>query len=326
MLAKFATKAEMSVEDILRVPSAQLAAAAEELALSALEIAKLLAEVEGARPNKADPAAVIAEEAQLTRLRTREPWRLDLDNAAEERLDVAKQTQAEQQALFLSLAKAKGLTGDDVMAMTYALYGNREAMGFYAHVIMRKTGLARVKAHNMYVASARPDAASFQHADGALLVHLPVPLFPPTAEFAGLTATLLREYSLWLESAGIPRGGEGSARGFTSALYATRRATVEGGGTLPVVPSTDGQGWVVDVTPVEEAFHSVFTTLNALATEVASGKAEAKGLVAKAKEQLSKTRHLFRTKTAPHTRGGRGGRGRGAHGRGRPFGGEAECE
>ncbi len=33
--------------DILRVPSAQLAAAAEELAFSALEIAKLLAETDG---------------------------------------------------------------------------------------------------------------------------------------------------------------------------------------------------------------------------------------------------------------------------------------
>jgi hypothetical protein len=257
LTARFVAGSAMTPEAVARVPTQQLAAAASELGFSALDIARFLAEVEEERmktPAK-DAAAVIAEEAVLTRLRAREPWRAAIENAAAERADVELQKQAEQRELFLALCKAHALSSDDVLALTYILYGDAASLKFYAHVLMRKSGMARITAHNYFVASQRPDADAFSHADGALLATLPLPLFPPVAEFAAQSATLLREYTIWLaQHGGTPVEGGAPQMPFASSLFAKAAHGIDslhptGAGMIPVL--NQGGELVADTTTIE---------------------------------------------------------------------------
>ncbi len=325
----------MALSSILTVPVANLSAAALELAFSNLETAKLLAEIESVRPRSTtqDAGSVLAEEAKLKRLRDREPWQTAIENAAAERTDISLQTQLEQRELFVALAKAHALTPEDTMALTYSLYGSAETAKIYAHLVMRKTGLARIVAHNFFVASQRTDAQAFGHAEGALLLTLPLPLFPPMPEFAAQTATLLREYSLWYtqHGGGSPQvaSGGGSPQ-FHSTQYARGSHTGDayGGGTLAL--QQDGQGaWVVDTTPIEHAFDALWQQVQGLKEETAKlavikhtteAKTIADAIVARlssVSEGLGKARGAARF--AATGRGGRPGRGRGRGGRSAGF-------
>ncbi len=75
----------MTKDEVYLVPTAQLASAALELNFTALETAKLVAEIELARPSTKDATQLLAEQQERADLRQRESWRLAVEHQKEER-------------------------------------------------------------------------------------------------------------------------------------------------------------------------------------------------------------------------------------------------
>ena len=150
--------------------------------------------------------------------------------------------------------------------------------------------------------------------NGARLAALTTPLFPPIKEFAGLNNRLL------LDNGEVAAGGK---VGKPSPLYRLP-ATVEAGGTLPVVQDQTGT-FCIDTTPIEAAFDELFSTVRQLAEEIQQGKEKelaekCKPHIQTMRNTLSSTRATIRTATGVRNthrggyRGGRGGRGGGRGG------------
>ena len=135
-----------------------------------------------------------------------------------------------RQALFLDLAKAKMLTQDQVMVMTYTLYGTSEDQGFFMSMQLRMSGQELIRAHNFFVASGREKG--FLSSYGDLLVSMPWPLFPPGKEFSALNQQLLVEASSLL-------GGGGR----TCSLF--KDSLLGGGYSVPVQDCQGPQPFVV---------------------------------------------------------------------------------
>ncbi len=332
-LQRFADAAGMTREEIWSVPSTQLAAAAVELGFSALDTAKLIAEIERERPRPAvtkDSTQLLVDQQERIDSRLRDPWRSMCEHMEKEREAVLAAPTLQLPDTFLSLAKGKALLPDETMVCGYVLYGKPAALRYFAHLMLHKQGAERIRSHNFHAASLLEDSESFLLTYGAALLTLPVPLLPPAPPFAPLNIQLMREYHVWLEQhQNHPRGG-GAQRTFVPSIYAAtsrsdgpegrRSGDPAGGGSLPVISDGNG-GWGVDVTQLEQAFDTVWHQLAAVTEAVkklheAKSTGEIKTLADAITARLEETKQGFGRARGATFRGrgtGRGGsRGRGA--------------
>ena len=332
-----ATKVAETVATALGVGTDTLADMPESLLLDAVKAedikvqAALFAFVAAVKERKGESRGstkLLADQFSRTDLRNREPWRLGVENAQAERDAMAKSTQLGQQKLFLELVKAKQVGAQDVMVATYLLYGKPEAQRFYAGVILAKPEAERVRAHNYFVAANVEDPESFIAQNGSILANLPVPLFPPVAECSAYNTALCREFKEYLQAGGGASGGGRNGRKFSTALQARGGggesvSETAGGSAFPVQQNAQGQ-WVVDVTPIEDAFRNVYAELNKLADDVKTIKdikelPRVNSQIETLRTKLGAARSTFRTATRSN------GRYRG-RGRGRARGGGSDPE
>ncbi len=309
----------MPQEDVLSLPVEVLteAAGGADVAMTPLEIARLVAEVLRIRGAQKDPTQQLVDQQERVDRRQREAYRLAVENAEKERAAVRKVAGGELQATFIALAKAKALSPQDVLTAGYALFASADAMQYQAHCILHKDAAERVRSHNLYVASAVPNSESFLLTYGALLLTLPVPLLPAAEPFGPLNIQLLREYQQWLSSS--PHAGGSGGPHFRPSVYSPVEDTgPQGGGALAVQP--DGQGgWAVDVTHIEQAFDACWSQLQRVTEDVQklqAGKlpAELKTIadaLATGMEQMRLGLGRARGATFRGRGRGRGGRGRG---------------
>jgi hypothetical protein len=178
-----------------------------------------------------------------------QPWRLMHEALRTERESWKTEGTSELARLFLSLAKRRMLTPADVMAGSHILFA--KDVDFYANLLARRpAGLQRVQAHNFMVADALGPA--FLIACGDILENLEFPLFPPAPEFMGLNQELL-------DKARAPSGGS-----TTSSFAATMYRHDPSGGEFFVPVAQHGNGYAVNLTPVEEAFKAMQQDVAAL--------------------------------------------------------------
>ena len=312
VLTRFLRESDMTLEKLRPVPLDSIAEAANSLGFKPIERLRLLAAIGTDRPK--DGASLLSEQQEKHDLRQRETFRLAAENAQAERAAVAKVSTEELQATFMALAKAKALTPTDVLQAGYALYANPPATHYYAHTLLHKDHAERVRQHNWYVASAVANSDAFLLAYGALIMTLPVPLFPASPCFQALNIQLLREYQAWLNTHGAHGAGHPQANTpFRTTVYAGDEPT--GGGTLAVQQQADGT-WGVDVTAVEQAFNACWEKLLRLSDEVkrlhtASSLSDAKTIAEAVLAKLEDAKHGFGRAKGVAMRGGRGnGRGR----------------
>jgi hypothetical protein len=180
-----------------------------------------------------------------------QPWRHGLA-AARIMLEKYRATTAvykQQQAV--EQAKAAMLSHDDVISLTYSLYGDDARRQIYAGLVLGKRGLDRITIHNWMVAMAIGEDYISEH--GEAISKLTTPLFPPAVEYAGLNQKLLLLASTPDHVAG---GGVESLYAEAPRRPATAKpAKKPQGGAVPfsVVPDGTG-GYAVDLQAVSDAF------------------------------------------------------------------------
>ena len=128
---------------------------------------------------------------------------------------------------------------------------------------------------------------------GEALLSLAYPLFPAGRSFAALNEKLLAEVQ-------TPAGA--GARGRKPSVIA-RSSEPTAAGTLPVVQTQEG--WGIDTTQIEQAFHEAFTMLTKLSEEMKQIKEErCKDKVRQIKQLVGNARQQFRMESG--TARGRG--------------------
>ena len=139
------------------------------------------------------------------------------------------------------------LQPDDVLVGFYTLFAKPEALRAFTENLLRKTKKERITAHNFLVLSHMRDPG-LERQFGPVVASLPVPLFPPLAEFGGLNLALLRE---WAEfSAGIAcTRGAGPSAPFLPSVYARPARTRPTGGEPFFEVQDLGGRAVVDMAP-----------------------------------------------------------------------------
>lgn len=175
------------------------------------------------RPN--DSAALAAHFARETAFKY-EPWRATREKYARF-IDSTTTSQApERRQAIIDMAKQHLLSADDVMYVTYSMFGDDRARAVFAATVMQKTGIERIRTHNWFVAQGYGEQWTTDN--GEAIERLTLPLFPALPEFRSLNAELLR--------AGVSGGGsdERGRRLFAAREELYRDPTV----TTPAVPAS----------------------------------------------------------------------------------------
>jgi hypothetical protein len=187
----------------------------------------------------------------------REPWRVTSDDHAQRLQTYAAQTLEFRQRTMLSRAKAKLLTRDDVMGMTFWLHGSEATRAVYCSIVLAIADQAeRIRHHNWFVAQAMGEEWLSQH--GKAVARLQEPLFPPVHGYEQLNAQLLNDASL----SGTVTGGSYflERKGAAPKAAPKKDGPVTGGATAqgghPMVPvHADPHGVpYVDLQNVSDAF------------------------------------------------------------------------
>jgi hypothetical protein len=266
----------------------------------------------GAPGVAAQPAPEDSNTGALVKLFTqqeqerRDPWRVNLKHYAAALARFEGHTVKHRQEEMLARAKNALITREDVMLLTFSLFGTGPTRDVYASIVLSVADLQdRVRHHNWYVAQSLGEQWVSQH--GAAVDKLTEPLFPPVPAFAALNAKLLTEAGQSTVSGGAARYLE------PSAAPKPGKKPAASGGAYPLQVVPDGQGGhVVDLQVVSDAY----SRLQAQVAELTKSNAEMRAQLA--------ARPAFGEKPASSDRGGRGrGGGRGA-GRGRGASGGAE--
>lgn len=195
-------------------------------------------------PPASAPTNVEGELARLLRQqeqRALDPWRIDAQRYEAEAAAYAAIGDEKTARMAVGLAKARRLSPADVMTLSYTVFGSPQALKFYSHVLMQKTGTDRVRAHNHFV--ARACGEEFLRQWGSKLASLAYPLFPAGDDaFNTLNIILLGEES---EVVG------GSSRRSAPSVFKPEPQP-EGAGYLAPVIDVDGHA-AVDLGPAESA-------------------------------------------------------------------------
>jgi len=304
----------MELADLSSADDTTLREALEDLGIRGLDKAAVLSKIrELPTARQKDNSGTLADYFRAERARLVEPWR----NAAEKADNIVKgikrQSIEEQKELFLDMAKNAMLTEQEVLFGQYLFYGDTADVHLLRGLLLAARGADRIRIHNFVVASAREE--SFLRMHGEALQGLAFPLFPAARVFAALNEKLLVEV--------VPCGGRApKAAGGTAkqrpSVYAAR-TDVDGGGALPVVPADNGS-WVVDTTPIENAFGEIFSTLNALGEEVRALKdaAHCQDRLSELRGRITEARNTIRRAAGSRGRAYQG-RGMQPDGRGRGF-------
>jgi hypothetical protein len=214
-------------------------------------------------------AAVLAEQIKQKDLLDHQQWRRERASCKMtaallfKTRDEAKIDADAQLIVSLCQSDDPAFTPEQVMALSAGCFSslNRE---HYATLVLRVRDPAeRVKLHNWLVAESYGEdwVASYGH-QVALLTW---PLFPNHSKFQALNAFLLA-------SVGTGAVGGGSSRRDPAARYfrSVPGMAVGGAVLLPCVPGPDGQGYVVDVQPIADAFVARDTAVQPLVSRVAA--------------------------------------------------------
>ena len=188
----------LTVDKVHILPDGLLTAAMKDWPLPA-QAAVWQRVAEQRSESKSDVAKLLEKNEE----RAREPWRVAVQNASVDKTVFTKQTTTVQQQQFVEGAKAHRVSQEDVLTLTYLLFGAAESHRFYCGIILNKRGSARIQAHNWYVANAVKDSEAFLTAHGKTIQGLTVPLFPPVDELHGLNTALLLDAA----AEGISGGG-----------------------------------------------------------------------------------------------------------------------
>lgn len=242
-----------------------------------------------------------------------ESWRPMAARLEEERKALLAEEHEARRQQFIDLARNGLVSMEDAMAAAYLLFGTDEAVRVYTGIVLRRRDQDRILAHNFYCAAQMEP--SFLARYGAQLLTFPLPLFPPVREMSALNLRMLESVDLM--------GGGASGDQF----FRRSRASVEGGGLLPVVSGPDGTP-VVDTTHLEgqikEAFDQAFGQLRQLQSQLAAEKASAAAIAScgQLRQQVTQAHRVatraYQYQQTQRGRGGRGAGGRGRGGRGRP--------
>jgi len=203
-----------------------------------------------------DTAAALLEFFTAQERRTQQKWRPMAERLATQRQTLLEATITDRRALFADLAKNAMLSADDVIAGMYTLYADSTGQQLYVGFLLATNGLARVQAHNFYVASLLP--ATFLETFGDLLGSCPWPLFPPDPAFGALNQKLLHE----VKGADISGGAQ------SATLPSVFRHDSPSGGTALPVSQNQAGNLEVDMTLVEQAFNEVYQQMSVLQREV----------------------------------------------------------
>ncbi len=251
----------------------------------------------------AEATRMMADHLQQQEIFRREPWRATLKTARAQYEAMEAATNQHVLDTFRDQAKNQMLCPDEVMAMTYLMYGNGCAAKVYAQMVMQYQGLERVRRHNWFVADHLDE--QWMTANGDRIDGLQWPLFPPVPEFSALNTMILRN----------TEGVTGGAAGGTAMPRCFRAGPV--GGAVHVPIDVDGHGnYAANVTEIAEAF-------NRLKREVADSKRE----IADLRRQLgANNNNRAKNRAGPDRASEDRGRNRGSRGRGgrsyRPHGGD----
>lgn len=192
-----------------------------------------------------------------------EPWRIELHK--QERLieDYRALGNVALQSLIVDKAKMGDLSPDEVMSLTYLVYGDSEgeATKFYVRILLMKQGQERVTSHNWYV--AKHAGPSFLSQYGDRIGKLTWPLFPQTE---GNQVFSLLNYQILATAAPNPSGGAASASPSRKPLP-FRIDPAGAGYAAPVVPDAHGNP-VVELTEVQNSFLAMKKKLEALERQV----------------------------------------------------------
>jgi hypothetical protein len=168
----------------------------------------------------------------------REPWRVTSDEHAQRLATYAAQTNEFRQRTMLARAKAKLLTRDDVMGLTFWLHGSEAMRAVYCSIVLANADQAeRIRHHNWFVAQAMGEEWLSQH--GKAVARLQEPLFPPVQGYEQLNAQLLNDA---LGSGTVTGAGFFMERKGAAPKAAPKKDGPVTGGAIPLPVVPDGQG------------------------------------------------------------------------------------
>jgi len=120
-----------------------------------------------------------------------EPWRVPYAAHLAMEDQIIAESKAEARRLFIDRAKTAMLSPDDVIFGSYVECDDILSPMIGMGIVLRLSGLARIRAHNWHVAKHSNDA--FLRLHGPCIEALQWPLFPPLPELSHLNLKLLEE-------------------------------------------------------------------------------------------------------------------------------------
>ena len=200
----------------------------------------------GAQAAGGDSVAAAVRDLADTR---RQPYRDYADPLFEQHKQWMVESDESVKAKYVTFAASDRLTPWDVMAGAYFFCGVAELKEFTALMIHQPSYRERVKAYNFLM--ARRMGPLFLQTNGALLLTMEWPLFPPHPRLDGQNLKLLDEMRAQAVS-----GGGREQRAMPSVYRDPKiDRNVTGGALSPIVQMENGQ-YAADVTNVEQAFLS----------------------------------------------------------------------
>jgi hypothetical protein len=221
-------------------------------------------------PGKPDDISNLAKTLDAIERRRLQSWRAAYERSSTFQASVlATQTLASCEVKMVEMCKAKMLTEEDVMALTYTLYAHKRASAqpsdhaasvtarvMYASILLDKRGLDRITNHNWFVAKARGDEFLLEY--GEKIEKLLFPLFPPMEAFHALNQQLL-----FTVDDSVTGGSTADSRKLGQAFF--RQSGSLEGGALPFPVNVDALGSAfVDLQPVGDHAKAVDMRLAAL--------------------------------------------------------------
>jgi hypothetical protein len=274
--------------------------------------------------SSSDPAAIIANAFSRSTDHQQFPW-MAAEEAARRNIAALHQEYANDKTkalealrtLFASKARIGTLGHVENLVGQYVLYApDLEYATFLLMAILLKMPKdARISTHNWLVAGDMPrsDVETF----GAAIAVLTAPLYPPAAPLASLNQQLLESVPLRrdavMSQASHVAGGS-AAPDILDLINAPAHqappSSVSGAGVLPV--QQYGEGYGVDMSPVEAAVNNLQTQISALQKQKTALQRQARSQHQYQPQVAAQPRNPAQQFYQQHRgRGGRGGRGRG---------------
>ena len=207
-----------------------------------------------------DVNKALTEHFNAQELRLLQPWRMGFQQACFQLDAFEKLTTEGLRKQAVSACKAKQLSANDVLSLTYTLFADQAAANVYAAILLDRPPEERIMLHNWYVARVyvRNRGDQWLHQHGAAVAMLKHPFFPPTEDFDSLNLKLLRTCEA-VSAAGVD--GKGAADdlylrpSFPNPKKNAAKSADVTGGALPFPVISDGAGGAcVDLQSVLDAF------------------------------------------------------------------------